>query len=148
MHKALVPINGSDNALCAVRHVINLVRDREPLEVHLLNVQPDLRGLVTSFIVHGTVRDYQLEEGQKALRAACELLNQFDVEYTKHILIGHAADVIAECAKELHCQKVIMSTRGFGISTNPRHFGEGRVPMTSNDIHHADTVKRHMRISS
>jgi nucleotide-binding universal stress UspA family protein len=115
LHKALVPINGSDNALCAVRHVINLVRDREPLEVHLLNVQPDLRGLVTSFIVHGTVRDYQLEEGQKALRAACELLNQFDVEYTKHILIGHAADVIAECAKELHCQKVIMSTRGFGI---------------------------------
>ena len=115
MHKALVPINGSDNPLCAVRHVINLVRDREPLEVHLLNVQPDLRGLVTSFIVHGTVRDYQLEEGQKALRAACELLNQFDVEYTKHILIGHAADVIAECAKELHCQKVIMSTRGFGI---------------------------------
>ena len=66
-------------------------------------------------IVHGTVRDYQLEEGQKALRAACELLNQFDVEYTKHILIGHAADVITECAKELHCQKVIMSTRGFGI---------------------------------
>ena len=115
MHKALVPINGSDNALCAVRHVINLVRDREPLEVHLLNVQPDLRGLVTSFIVHGTVRDYQLEEGQKALRAACELLNQFDVEYTKHILIGHAADVIAECAKELHWPKVIMSTRGVGI---------------------------------
>ena len=36
------------------------------------HVQPDLRD-VQNFIVHGTVRDIN-EEGQKALRAACELL--------------------------------------------------------------------------
>jgi hypothetical protein len=59
----MVPIDGSDNALCAVRHVINLIRDREPLEVHLLNVQPDLHAVVTSFILQGIVEDYHLEEG-------------------------------------------------------------------------------------
>ena len=49
MLKALVPVDGSSNSLCAVRHVIKLVQDREPLNIHLLNVQPPFRGDVTSF---------------------------------------------------------------------------------------------------
>ena len=38
MLKALVPVDGSSNSLCAVRHVIRLFQDREPLEIHLLNM--------------------------------------------------------------------------------------------------------------
>jgi nucleotide-binding universal stress UspA family protein len=115
--KALVPIDGSDNALCAVRHVINLIQDREPLEVHLLNVQPDLHAVVTSFILQGIVDDYHLEEGQKALSAACDLLKKSGIDHRTHIMIGHVANVIAECAMELRCHKVIMGTRGLGTVT-------------------------------
>lgn len=50
MLKALVPIDGSANSLGAVRHIIKLVKDREPLEIHLLNVQPPMHGDVTMFI--------------------------------------------------------------------------------------------------
>jgi nucleotide-binding universal stress UspA family protein len=112
--KALVPIDGSDNSLCAVRHVIRLVEDREPLEIHLLNVQPPFRGDVTSFVAKEDVQGYHLDEGHKAMKRACELLNEAGLHYTKHIYVGHAAAVIAEVAKELRCDKVIMGTHGYG----------------------------------
>ncbi len=117
MLKALVPIDGSNNALCAVRHVIKLVQDREPLEVHLLNVQPPLHGDVTAFVSKGDVKAFHLDEGEKAMKQACELLDEAGIPYTKHIYVGHAAEVIAKCAKNLRCDKVIMGTHGRGTIT-------------------------------
>jgi nucleotide-binding universal stress UspA family protein len=117
MLKALVPIDGSSNSLCAVRHVIKLVQDREPLEIHLLNVQPPFRGDVTSFVAKEDVEGFHLDEGHKALKRAQELLDEAGLHYTTHIYVGHAAEVIADCAKELHCDKVIMGTHGRGTVT-------------------------------
>jgi nucleotide-binding universal stress UspA family protein len=117
MLKALVPVDGSSNSLCAVRHVIKLVQDREPLEVHLLNVQPQLPGDVTSFVAKQNVRDFHLEEGEKCLARAGELLREAGVPFTKHVYVGHAAQVIAEIARELRCDKVIMGTHGRGTIT-------------------------------
>ena len=39
MLKALLPVDGSENSLRAVKHLINLVQGREPMDVHILNVQ-------------------------------------------------------------------------------------------------------------
>jgi nucleotide-binding universal stress UspA family protein len=114
MLKALVPVDGSNNSLCAVRHVIKLVQDREPLEIHLLNVQPPFRGDVTSFVAKEDVQGYHIDEGHKCLKRACEILDEAGIHYTTHIYIGHAAQVIAEVAKELGCDKVIMGTHGYG----------------------------------
>jgi nucleotide-binding universal stress UspA family protein len=117
MLKALVPVDGSSNALCAVRHVIRLVQDREPLDIHLLNVQPPFHGDVTSFVAKEDVQGFHLDEAHKALKRACEMLNEAGLHYTKHVYVGHAAEVIAECAKELGCDKVIMGTHGRGTIT-------------------------------
>lgn len=117
MRKALVPVDGSDYSLSAVRHVIKRIQESEPLDVHLLNVQPGLRGDVTAFVPHDVVHDYHIDEANKALKGACELLDNAGISYTKHIYVGHAADVIAERAKELHCDQVIMGTRGLGTVT-------------------------------
>ena len=117
MLKALVPVDGSNNALCAVRHVIKLIQDREPLEIHLLNVQPPFHGDVTSFVAKEDVQGFHLDEAHKAMKRACELLNEAGLHYTKHVYVGHAAEVIAECAKELGCDKVIMGTHGRGTIT-------------------------------
>ena len=114
MLKALVPVDGSSNALCAVRHVIKLVQDREPLDIHLLNVQPPLHGDVTAFVLKGDVKAFHLEEGEKALQRACALLNEAGIAFTKHVYVGQAAQVIAECAGEMRCDKVIMGTHGRG----------------------------------
>ena len=114
MLRALVPVDGSSNSLCAVRHVIKLVQDREPLEIHLLNVQPPIRGDVTAFVAKEDVQGFHIDEGHKCLKRACELLDEAGMHYTTHIYVGHAAQVIAEVAKELGCDKVIMGTHGYG----------------------------------
>jgi len=117
MLKALVPVDGSDSALAAVRHVIKLVRDRGPLEIHLLNVQPPLHGDVTAFVSASAVRSFHEEESATALAPACALLDAAGIPYTKHAVVGHTAETIAGCAKQLGCDKVIMGTRGLGTMT-------------------------------
>jgi nucleotide-binding universal stress UspA family protein len=117
MHKTLVPVDGSERALEAVRHVIKLIRDAQELDVHLLNVQPPLTGDVVAFVPHRAVHEFHLDEANRATRAACELLNRAGIAFTKHIVVGHAASVIAECARELHCDMVIMGTHGFPTIT-------------------------------
>ena len=114
MLRALVPLDGSNNSLCAVRHVIKLVQDREPLEIHLLNVQPPFRGDVTSFVSKEDVQGYHLDEGHKALKRACEILDEAGLHYTTHIYVGHVAEVIADVAKDMGCDKVVMGTHGYG----------------------------------
>jgi nucleotide-binding universal stress UspA family protein len=139
MLKALVPVDGSSNSLCAVRHVIKLVQDREPLDIHLLNVQPPIRGDVTAFVAKEDVQGFHLDEGHKALKRARELLDEAGIHYTTHIYVGHAAQVIAECAKELRCDKVIMGTHGRGtvsqllmgsISHAAIHHLDPQIPVT------------------
>lgn len=117
MLKALLPIDGSDNSICAVRHAIKLVQDREPLEIHLLNVQPPFHGDVTSFVSKDAVQGFHLDEAHKAMKRACELLDEAGIPYKTHVYVGHAAEVIADCAKKLGCDKVIMGTHGRGTVT-------------------------------
>ena len=139
MLKALVPVDGSNNSLCAVRHIIKLVQDREPLEIHLLNVQAPFHAHVTAFVSKDDVQGYHLDEAHKALKRACELLNEAGVHYTKHVHVGLAAQVIAEVAKELGCDKVIMGTHGYGtvkqlmmgsISHAAIHLMDPSIPVT------------------
>lgn len=133
MLKALVAVDGSQTALCAVRHVIKLIRDREPLEVHLVNVQPPVRGDITMFVAASTVQDYHLDEANKALNPACALLDAAGISYRRHIFVGHAGEMIAECARRLHCDKMILGTHNRGAVT---HFLLGSV--TRDVIHRMD----------
>jgi nucleotide-binding universal stress UspA family protein len=112
MRRALVPVDGSDHALEAVRYVIKLVWDGQPLDVHLLNAQPPLTGDVMAFIPYSAARDYHLEEAKRAMRRACDLLDRAGIAYSKHIVIGDAARVIAEQARDLRCDMVVLGTHG------------------------------------
>lgn len=117
MFKALLPVDGSDHSLSAVRHAIKLYRNNELGEIFLLNVQPPVRGDVTAFVPQAVVDDYHIEEGEKALAKARQLLDEAGVPYRKHIHVGDAAHVIAHLAKDLRCDQVIMGTHGFGTVT-------------------------------
>jgi nucleotide-binding universal stress UspA family protein len=117
MLKALVPVDGAGNSLGAIRHVIKLVQGREPLEIHVLNVQPPLPKDITQFVSRQVVGDFLHEEAEKALGPAKALLDVAGIAYTQHVVIGHAAHCIAEQAKKLQCDKVIMGTHGFGTIT-------------------------------
>jgi len=139
MRKLLLPVDGSDHSLSAVRHVIKLHRNNEPLEIHLLNVQPPVRGDVTAFVPQEVVDDFHIEEGEKALAAARKLLDDAGVLYKKLIYVGNAAEVIAHMARDLRCDEVIMGTHGFGtvaqvllgsVSHEAIHQMDPKIPVT------------------
>jgi nucleotide-binding universal stress UspA family protein len=139
MRKLLLPVDGSDHSLSAVRHVIKLHRNNEPLEIHLLNVQPPVRGDVTAFVPQEVVDDFHIEEGDKALVAARKLLDDAGAPYKKHIYVGNAAEVIAHMARDLRCDQVIMGTHGYGtvtqvllgsVSHEAIHQMDPRIPVT------------------
>ncbi len=110
MLKALVPVDGSDNSLAAIQRVLKLVRDGEPLEIHLLNVQPPLHGDVTAFVSTSAVKSCHDDETAKALAPARALLDAAGVSYQMHAVVGHAAQVIAESATKLGCDRMVMGT--------------------------------------
>src|SRR3546814_9412370 len=114
--RILVPVDGSDSSLAAVRFVIaKLASAGTPQEIHLLTVQPQLP-TASRFVDAGVLRDYRQEEGAKDLAAARKLLDNAGVEYTSHIAVGDPADTIATYADQKQCDAIVMGTRGLGRS--------------------------------
>jgi nucleotide-binding universal stress UspA family protein len=119
MLKALVPIDGSKNSMRAVRHVIELIKGREPMEIHLLNVQEAADAWeVRRFFTPNEVRRRQLEHGRRQLKGAESLLDKAGLRYESHVLIGEVPATIAEFAERRGCDKIIMGTRGMGTVGN------------------------------
>jgi nucleotide-binding universal stress UspA family protein len=118
--RILVPVDGSDNALRAVRYAAS-TKDlfREPVELHLINVQRRVAsGGVRMFIPQAQLDQFYQEEGEAALKSARELLDQLGVAYRAHIAVGEEPENIARYAQEHGCQLIVMGTRGMGTISN------------------------------
>jgi nucleotide-binding universal stress UspA family protein len=113
----LVPIDGSDNALRALNHVVQHMKMYEPLTLHLLNVQiPIISGSVRRFIDQDTIRKYHQEEGEAMLAKAKALLDEAHVPYAAHIKVGHIAETIVAAAEQHKCDQIVMGSRGLGTT--------------------------------
>jgi len=112
----LVTVDGSQASLLAVEHLIRLLDwYRQPVEVHLLNVQmPILSGNVKTFISREQLDDYYRCEGVAALKSARACLDQAGVKYLHHIGVGDPATVITDYAKRTECDQIVMGARGRG----------------------------------
>ena len=140
MLKALVPVDGTEQALSAVKHVVHRVRDREAVDVHLLNVQPPLHGDVTAFVAKNDVRNFHREKGEECLAPACAMLDRAGIRYKKHIFVGHAAKMVAQCAKDLGCHEVVMGTHGYGTIAQLLRGSVGHEAIHQMDPHIAVTL--------
>lgn len=117
MLKWLVPVDGSESSVRAVSHMLSkLVWFKQPIEIHLLNVQHLMPygNRVTSVLGHDTVAQYHHEEGLAALQPTRAKLDAAGVKYVFHIGVGDAAETIVEYAKEKGCHQIVMGTRGLG----------------------------------
>lgn len=116
MLKILVAVDGSENASRAVGQVLALARNsREPLEVHVLNVQPPVTfGDVKKFVSPETLNAYYHDEGTKAIAGARARFDQASVPHTYHIGVGPVAETIVQYAREHGCAQIVMGSRGLG----------------------------------
>lgn len=116
MIRTLVPIDGSENSLRALRHVIALAGNEKagPDDIHLVNVQPSLGGGVSAFVGNAAIQGYHRDEGDKALAAARALLDEAKLPCHAHIGVGSPGEVIVAFAKDLKAERVVMGTRGLG----------------------------------
>ena len=114
--KILLPVDGSENSLRAVQHVIAMKEQySDPIEVHLLNVQlPVASGAVKMFISQQQLNDFYRDEGMAALKDARALLDQAGVSYQHHIGVGDLAGTITAYAKDKQCRQIVIGTRGRG----------------------------------
>lgn len=114
--KMLLPVDGSENSLRAVQHVIAMKEQySDPIEVHLLNVQlPVASGAVKMFISQQQLNDFYRDEGVAALEDARALLDQAGVSYQHHIGVGDLAGTITSYAKDKQCRQIVIGTRGRG----------------------------------
>jgi nucleotide-binding universal stress UspA family protein len=118
--KILIPVDGSDNALRAVKHVLD-TRDwyRTPVSVHLLNVQlPVASGAVKMFISKDQLTEYYEEEGQAALQAARDLVQAAGLECHARVGVGDIAATVSGFASDERCDLIVMGTRGMGALGN------------------------------
>lgn len=113
MLKTLIPVDGSANSDRAVKHVITLVKGREPMEIHLLNVQEPVDNWeLKRFMPESEIEAMQESRGGDALASARELLDKAGIRYTPHVIIGPVAETITHFAREQGCDKIVMGTRG------------------------------------
>jgi nucleotide-binding universal stress UspA family protein len=113
--RILIPVDGSERSLVAVRHVAGtLAPVVSGLEIHLLNVQPPVPAAAATFIDSAVLRDFHADEGTKALAAARQLLDKAGLRHVSHAAVGEPAETIVAYAGQQDCTGIVMGTRGLG----------------------------------
>jgi nucleotide-binding universal stress UspA family protein len=80
------------------------------IETHLLNVQPPFNKDITRFVSRKNLQEYHRDQAEKALGPIREMLNNFSIPYSVHIEVGERAKCIADAARRLRCDQIVMST--------------------------------------
>ena len=110
MLKVLVPVDGSNNSLHAVRHVLSEFRRNPAIDIHLLNVQPRFSGNVRRWIDRETINEAHAEASEQALQPIRQVLDEVCVPYSVHFAVGGKAGTIAEFARRLQCDHIVIGT--------------------------------------
>jgi len=136
--KILIPVDGSEPALEAVRHALHLLHTglkasfvlvtvQEPVYLYEMVLPPDAEVLER---VTGAV-------GGKALAGAEALFNAAGVPYEREIASGEPAPALIDTARRHGCDAIIMGARGRGAlrsallgSVSQRVVQEAAVPVT------------------
>lgn len=116
--RILVPVDGSEASLRAVDHVLDLVRRGLHVEIHLLNVQPAVRGAAASFVSATDLQDYHREEGAKVLAGAIARVTAAGLSAFEHIGVGEPGPTASGFSRKLEAGHVVMGTHGRGGVTS------------------------------
>jgi len=110
MLKVLIPVDGSRNCQFAVKHVIKEFMNNKTMEIHLLNVQAPFNRDIARFVSRKSRHDFHRDQAAKALGPIKQMLDGFSIPYSAHAEVGERAKTIADAARRLRCDHIVMST--------------------------------------
>lgn len=115
MYFMCVATDGSEHAVNAVRHAIEMARRISDTRVLLVNVQPPaMSGEVSNLLSAEEVMAQHTERGEAALAGAKALLDAARVDYEAEIAIGTPAETIVECAAKRDCDLIVVGASSHG----------------------------------
>jgi len=91
-------------------HVIKQFMENTAMEIHLLNVQPPFSRYIAQFASKRSRKDYHRDQAEKALSPIKQMLDGFSIPYSVHAEVGEKAKLIANAARRLRCDQIVMST--------------------------------------
>ena len=118
MKKALIPFDGSGNALRAAAYAAAAVHEKPTLELELLNVLEPMPLRSNAAMTQEEIHKMYAAEADRVLQPARDVLDQAGVPYQVSYRVGGAASEIAAHVREKGCDTVIMGTRGMGPIPN------------------------------
>lgn len=119
--KILLPVDGSTDALAAVRHALQLVGEGLRATLLLANVQ-EPASLYELLRAHDAeaIEAMTLAAGEHSLQDAVALCTGAGVEFDTQLGQGEPAHLLADIAEEEDCALVIMGARGKGGTPGTR----------------------------
>ncbi len=109
MNKILVPIDGSENSMDALRHVLR-TNPADALQVLVLNVQPLLTRRISRFVSAAERDAWRQERADAATHKARQELQRHRVSFAVKVALGARVDAISQTAEEEGCTKIVLGT--------------------------------------
>ncbi|MDP2162866.1 MAG: universal stress protein [Hydrogenophaga sp.] len=115
MLKILIPTDGSEHALLAVHHALELVNNGLQASFVVANVQ-DTATLYEMMVAHDPSVLQAVNEGagQDLMRPAVALLEAAGQAVEQDVATGDAAQMLVDIAERHGCDAIILSARGTG----------------------------------
>ncbi len=113
--KILLPVDGSELSMAAVRFAVGLVRQGLQADVVLANVQ-EPASLYELVVAHDAdmIERISAEAGAHALEPAQALLDQAGIAYESEVAKGDPAHTWIDILERYGCELVVMGARGQG----------------------------------
>lgn len=115
MMKILLPVDGSEAALDAVRFAIRLSREGLALQCVLCNVQEPAT-LYEMVVAHDAevLHEVSNAAGAHAIEPAAALLRAAGLDCESEVASGDPGNMLVETAENYGCEMIVMSARGMG----------------------------------
>lgn len=116
MKNILVPVDGSDAALRALKAAVQFAQQQShECIVHVLNVQaPVITNNAARFFAPEVLQSYYQDEGNVALEKSNTYLATVDVPSETYVEVGHVAEIAKKYVEQKGCDHIVMGTRGLG----------------------------------
>jgi nucleotide-binding universal stress UspA family protein len=115
MIKILIPLDGSEAALEAVRFAIRLARDGMNTSVVLANVQEPTH--IYEMVMApdpDVLAEISAKAGATILEAGAALLDAAGMVYEQEVATGDPAHTLIDIVERFQCDAIIMGSRGVG----------------------------------